>query len=89
MKCKICNKEKECLCRNEWTLRDEKAFKLGEKSKREETAREIFDILDIFINRIDDRLISVIATHGIKLDDITPNYKDIKNKFIQNKKVER
>ena len=44
-KCKTCGKKMVLICPNEWTLRDEKLFKLGVTSAREGRNAEVKRII--------------------------------------------
>jgi hypothetical protein len=40
-KCPACGKKMKLICPYEWTMKDEKAFKLGEKSQNQKIIEEI------------------------------------------------
>jgi len=40
-KCPACGKKMKLICPYEWTMKDERAFKLGEKSQKQKIIKEI------------------------------------------------
>jgi len=44
-KCPACGKKMKLICPYEWTMKDERAFKLGEKSQKQKIIEEIEEIL--------------------------------------------
>lgn len=50
---------------------------------RNQAKEEVFDDVDILMDKLDSKLLSVIVSHGIDLSGIHPNYKEIKEKHLK------